>query len=338
MTDAFRCDGCDEYHDAEFQFLGIAMDTGIVDFVDFTLDDIPTDAYGILGNESGQGDLSGDFCPECGMAVLTDLVEQFRDDDGAVDDAETEDVEETVFPGTPDTVVSDTSDSSSLARTAPVDDRPDTESGHEAPVEPAPDSESGATASDDQDATSASDSAVLCEAEVKSYGLVLAGDVPGFFASDRVTVRERNGRYELAPGPSDDWPDYAVSEDKIQFGNPGVQVLDADVGTTVRATADGDLVILESDVDDVDAGDQEADASDAPQVEQEPADGADESPSWNDFSADGGTTDPECQNCGSHVDRQYVRVFEPEGEDAPRVCPNCPDLVRDRNGIRKKRN
>jgi hypothetical protein len=37
---------------------------------------------------------------------------------------------------------------------------------------------------------------------------------------------------------------------------------------------------------------------------------------------------PECQNCGGHVSERYVNVFEPEGVDHPRCCPQCPDLIR----------
>lgn len=45
-----------------------------------------------------------------------------------------------------------------------------------------------------------------------------------------------------------------------------------------------------------------------------------------------------CQNCGSHVTRQYARVFAPDEDAGPRVCPNCEDMVRDRDGVRPKRN
>lgn len=38
---------------------------------------------------------------------------------------------------------------------------------------------------------------------------------------------------------------------------------------------------------------------------------------------------PECKNCGSVVSSDYVRVFAPNGLEHPRVCPNCPDRVRD---------
>lgn len=46
---------------------------------------------------------------------------------------------------------------------------------------------------------------------------------------------------------------------------------------------------------------------------------------------------PECQNCGNEVSHQYVRVFEPEGNTQAQACPDCPDLVRGRNGVRKAR-
>lgn len=43
----------------------------------------------------------------------------------------------------------------------------------------------------------------------------------------------------------------------------------------------------------------------------------------------------ECQNCGGFVTEQYVRVFAPSGMDAVRVCPNCPDKLRDGAEIRE---
>ena len=46
---------------------------------------------------------------------------------------------------------------------------------------------------------------------------------------------------------------------------------------------------------------------------------------------------PECQNCGSFVTTEYVRVFAPDGEDHPRVCPRCEDMVRDGNSVREAR-
>lgn len=46
---------------------------------------------------------------------------------------------------------------------------------------------------------------------------------------------------------------------------------------------------------------------------------------------------PECQNCGAFVTPAYARVFTPPGEHAPRVCPDCPDMVRDGADVRKAR-
>ena len=341
MTDAFRCDGCDEYHDAEFQFLDIEMDTDIVDLVDFTLDDIPTDAYGILCNESGQGDLSGDFCPECGMAVLTDLVEQFREDNGAVD--EDDHVEDADHGEADDDAVDETDN--------------------------APDQADDDDVRDDDADDADSLKGVLDTAVVKSYGVYFNRDVAAFFANvDRVTVREQDGQYELAPGTSEEWPDYAVSQEKIQLSTRGARVLDADVGDEIRATANGDAVALEvvgrSDEHDdgeereVESGENQETASSTSTWNgagetgsadlEEPSDEDDivdalpeedgEPVCFADYSADAGSVkSAECQNCGSHVDRQFVRVFEPEDEEAPRVCPNCEDLIRDGNSVRRKR-
>lgn len=44
---------------------------------------------------------------------------------------------------------------------------------------------------------------------------------------------------------------------------------------------------------------------------------------------------PECQNCSAHVTEQYARVFTPDGVDEPRVCPQCPDKLRDGANIRE---
>jgi hypothetical protein len=46
---------------------------------------------------------------------------------------------------------------------------------------------------------------------------------------------------------------------------------------------------------------------------------------------------PDCQNCGSFVTADYARVFAPDGLDAPRVCPNCEDLIRDGADVRRAR-
>lgn len=46
---------------------------------------------------------------------------------------------------------------------------------------------------------------------------------------------------------------------------------------------------------------------------------------------------PHCQNCGSHVTKDYARVFTPDDVDQPRCCPECPDKLRDNGRIRDAR-
>ena len=43
----------------------------------------------------------------------------------------------------------------------------------------------------------------------------------------------------------------------------------------------------------------------------------------------------ECENCGGFVSEQYVRVFAPSEMDTVRVCPNCPDLLRENGKVRE---
>lgn len=45
---------------------------------------------------------------------------------------------------------------------------------------------------------------------------------------------------------------------------------------------------------------------------------------------------PECQNCGSWVTEDYVRVFVPEEVHEPRACPHCPDMIREDGEVREK--
>lgn len=35
----------------------------------------------------------------------------------------------------------------------------------------------------------------------------------------------------------------------------------------------------------------------------------------------------QCKNCGSHVTKRYARVRSYPGEDEPRCCPDCDDMV-----------
>lgn len=44
---------------------------------------------------------------------------------------------------------------------------------------------------------------------------------------------------------------------------------------------------------------------------------------------------PNCKNCDSFVTERYVKVFAPDGYDTVRVCPSCPDKLRDGAEIRE---
>lgn len=79
MTDAFRCNGCSEYYDQEFRFVSVEKDTDVVQFADLTLDDIPAEVWSLL-----EDDGHGDFCPSCGLDLLAELVDLFKD--GGSDD------------------------------------------------------------------------------------------------------------------------------------------------------------------------------------------------------------------------------------------------------------
>ena len=43
----------------------------------------------------------------------------------------------------------------------------------------------------------------------------------------------------------------------------------------------------------------------------------------------------ECLNCGAFVTEQYVRVFAPSGMDSVRVCPKCPNMLREKGEVRE---
>ena len=46
---------------------------------------------------------------------------------------------------------------------------------------------------------------------------------------------------------------------------------------------------------------------------------------------------PSCLRCGEFVTENYVRVFAPQGESGPRICPHCEDAVREGTDVRVAR-
>jgi len=186
----------------------------------------------------------------------------------------------------------------------------------------------------------------VAEAAENSAGLhcYLGVDVVGAVqervatVADRVTVRECGETYELAPGESDEWPDYTVGASSITVGAPGCRVLGIDAGDEVSVIAREDALELEPLVDEDD--DPLAGAADWTPDERELDS---EQLEDHNLSRAGGSSNPdagpsrECQNCGSAVSAQYVKVNEPDGVEQPRCCPNCEDLVRDGNGVRESR-
>lgn len=73
MSDAFRCNGCDEYYDRDFRLAGVDFDREALRVADFTLDDLPNEVFSLV--EDGYGD----FCPDCGLEALELLVDAFQD-------------------------------------------------------------------------------------------------------------------------------------------------------------------------------------------------------------------------------------------------------------------
>lgn len=58
---------------------------------------------------------------------------------------------------------------------------------------------------------------------------------------------------------------------------------------------------------------------------------------FRDYGASTGT-DPYCQSCGNHVQKDYIEVMEPDSEPGARVCPHCEELIREGDGtIREAR-
>jgi hypothetical protein len=59
-------------------------------------------------------------------------------------------------------------------------------------------------------------------------------------------------------------------------------------------------------------------------------------PEWSDYGAEPGTG-RYCGNCGHHLTKEFIRVFESDESEA-RCCPNCDNLIREGDGtVREKR-
>lgn len=74
MTDAFCCDGCNEFYHERYRFVGLEMDATAIRNGDFTFDDLPDGVYSLV-----DGDDRGDLCTECGRKALGALVEALID-------------------------------------------------------------------------------------------------------------------------------------------------------------------------------------------------------------------------------------------------------------------
>lgn len=78
----------------------------------------------------------------------------------------------------------------------------------------------------------------------RDYGIALSG-VQAHFETDRISVVTKPYGADLVPGDDADGPDYSVSSNNIQLGNPGRKEIGADAGDDIRAVPDGDVVRLE---------------------------------------------------------------------------------------------
>lgn len=80
MTDAFRCEGCGDYYDQQFNLVNLEVNPDALRAADLTLDDLPVETYDLTAYEQGDGPDRGDYCVECGMDMLELLVAWAEDD------------------------------------------------------------------------------------------------------------------------------------------------------------------------------------------------------------------------------------------------------------------
>lgn len=79
MTDAFQCDGCDEYYHQDHRLVGVEVDLDWIAGLGITLDDLPAEMYE-LADVSRPSQSGGDYCIECGQQILQTLVGLFAGD------------------------------------------------------------------------------------------------------------------------------------------------------------------------------------------------------------------------------------------------------------------
>lgn len=102
-------------------------------------------------------------------------------------------------------------------------------------------------------------------------------------------------------------------------------------GHHVGAGHDGDTRPTDEPPDEV-PDPEDAEPIDRPTAEPETEDQLARSDGGTAAASTSAGTQVTCQNCGSHVSKKYQRVYTPEHEPAPRVCPACPDKVRESDG------
>jgi hypothetical protein len=94
---------------------------------------------------------------------------------------------------------------------------------------------------------------------------------------------------------------------------------------------------LEPAVEPADESKRDASAEDSATTPTATDGGATVDQSTGSGLASPSASQPRCQNCGTQVTQDYVRVFAPDGIENPRMCPSCPDLVRDGSDVRRAR-
>jgi len=165
--------------------------------------------------------------------------------------------------------------------------------------------DNGACWDDQDDGHDAEQPELLGRYTVRDYGspmLPLAGATFRHFEdADRVHIRERDSRFELARGGREEWPDYKVSQgsSQIALGAPAIDLIGVDEGDEVEVHTLGEDAVL------VPPGEVVA----IPEDEYRVGDPIDEdSPGAQEAEADGGVaTETEGDALPSGVSPQDIR-------------------------------